>query len=118
MNPRTTYILGSIFLAMLVLVGLAVFWGPAASDQGRHVFPGWHGATSVEANPADSVVRLRIERTEPVAETLEFVRQGTGGTWKLEAPFATSADNFAVGALVRALVEARRDGDRDVTGSF
>lgn len=118
MNPRTTYILGSIFLAMLVLVGLAVFWGPTASDQGRHVFPGWHSSTSVEASPADSVVRLRIERTEPAIETLEFIREGTGGTWKLEAPFATRADNFAVGALVRSLVEARRDGDRDVTGSY
>lgn len=117
MNPRTTYLLGGVFLAMLVLVALAVFWGPASPEQGRYVFPTWHSSTAVDANPADSVVRVRIERSEPANETIEFVREGKGGSWRVQAPFATPADNFSVGSLVRAIVEARREDDRDVTGS-
>ena len=117
MNPRTTYLLGGVFLAMLVLVALAVFWGPATPEQGRYVFPTWHGSTAVDANPADSVVRVRIERSEPATETIEFVREGKGGSWRVQAPFVTPADNFSVGSMVRAIVEARREDDRDVTGS-
>lgn len=117
MNPRTTYILGGVFLAMLVLVGLAVFWGPAGPEQARQLFPAWHAATAVDASAADSVVRVRIVRTEPASETIEFVRDGRGGSWRLQAPFATPADNFSVGSMVRAIVEARREDDREVTGS-
>ncbi|MFM7111390.1 MAG: DUF4340 domain-containing protein, partial [Planctomycetota bacterium] len=117
MNPRTTYILGGVFLAMLMLVALAVFWGPANPEQGRHVFPAWHASTALDANPADSVLRVRIERTEPAAETIEFAREGKGGAWRIGAPMAAAGDNFSIGALVRAIVEARREDDREVTGS-
>ena len=118
MNFRTTFILGGIFLGMLLLMVLAISVGPGVEDQGRLLFPELLKNAGVDVNPAESMVALRLERTRPVAQTIELKRDPQTRQWMLEQPVQGLADSFMVNNLVRALVQSRREEDKDAQVSL
>lgn len=113
MNYRTTFILGGIFLALLLLLAVAITIGPESGDQGRALFPELLKATGVDVNPGENILAIRLERSKPEKQTLVLKREGQGGNWVFEEPFRGTADGFAVNSLVRAVLEGRREEDRD-----
>lgn len=115
MNYRTTFILGGIFLALLLLLAVAITIGPENGDQGRALFPELLKATGVDVNPGENILAVRLERTRPEKQTLVLKRAGAGARWRFEQPFQGAADTFAVNNLVRAVLEGRREEDRDAT---
>ena len=117
MNYRTTFILGGIFLALLLLLAVAITIGPENADQGRALFPELLRSTGVDVNPGENILAVRLERTKPEKQTLVLKRDGANGRWRFEQPFQGSADSFAVNNLVRAILEGRREEDRDATAA-
>ena len=113
MNFRTTFILGGIFLALLLLLAVAISIGPENGDQGRALFPELLKATGVDVNPSENIVGLRVERSRPEVQALVLKREGQTRKWSFEQPFQGAADGFAVNNLVRAVLEGRREEDRD-----
>lgn len=113
MNFRTTFILGGIFLALLLLLAVAISIGPENGDQGRALFPELLKATGVDVNPSENIVGLRVERSRPEVQALVLKRGGQTRKWSFEQPFQGAADSFAVNNLVRAVLEGRREEDRD-----
>lgn len=113
MNYRTTFILGGIFLALLLLLAVAITIGPENGDQGRALFPELLKTAGVDVNPGENILAVRLERSKPEKQTLVLKREGQGGSWRFEDPFRGPADGFAVNNLVRAVLEGRREEDRD-----
>jgi len=118
MNYRTTFILGGVFLALILLLAVAITIGPENPDQGRALFPELLKATGVDVNPGENILALRLERARPEKQTLVLKRAEAGGRWRFEQPFQGAADNFAVNNLVRSVLESRREQDRDASGSL
>ena len=75
MNFRTTFILGGIFLALLLLLAVAISIGPENGDQGRALFPDLLKATGVDVNPSENIVGLRVERSRPEVQELVLEQQ-------------------------------------------
>src|SRR5947209_2728559 len=114
MNFKTTYVLFGILGVVLVVFALALWMGPTTGGESKWVLPSIHDpANPVDAKDIDTVV---IERSQPKAETLEFVKDGD--RWKMTKPHSFRVDRYLVDQVVRQALDAQREEKADLTSDL
>ncbi|HEY7157609.1 MAG TPA: DUF4340 domain-containing protein, partial [Gemmataceae bacterium] len=112
MNFKTTYALFGI-LAVVVLAFIVTLWiGPSSTESSNYVLPTMHAASG--PLKADDITRVEIDRTQPDAEKLVFVRDGDSKRWRIVEPRDYAADSSAIDNLVRQISSATLDPKADV----
>jgi hypothetical protein len=112
MNFKTTYILFGILALVLLLFVFTLWLGPSDTEQTAYVLPSMHKEGS-PLEPKD-ITRVEIERTQPNAEKIVFVRDAGSNRWRIVEPRDYPANSVAIDALVRQIYNARRDEQADV----
>jgi hypothetical protein len=112
MNFKTTYILFGILAVVLLLFVFTLWLGPTDTEGTAFVLPSMHK----EASPLDpkDITRVEIERTQPNAEKIVFVRDTGSNRWRVVEPRDYPANSVVIDALVRQIYNARRDEQADV----
>src|SRR5438105_4355506 len=112
MNFKTTY---AMFVALIALLAIFGLWQAFGSKPGTetYVMSSMHKA-KVNSDDIDGAV---IERTRPKAEKLVFVRDADK-EWRLIEPFEARVEKFAVGDLIRQVLDARREENADIDSNL
>src|SRR3954462_7212137 len=114
MNFKTTYILFAILGLVLVVFACALWMGPTTAGESKWVLPSTHDAANpVDAKDIDTVV---IERSQPKAEKLVFVKDGD--RWKMTEPHSFRVDRYLVDQVVRQVLDAQREEKGDLTSDL
>src|SRR5438128_414737 len=109
MNFKTTYVLFTILGIVLVVFAFALWMGPSPAGDSKWVLPSTHDlANPVDAKDIDTVV---IERSQPKAEKLVFVKEGD--RWKMTEPNSFRVDRYLVDQVVDQLFKAQREEKAD-----
>jgi hypothetical protein len=115
MNYKTTYILFGLLTAILVVVSLVWLFEPAPEEGGKFLLPSANGKTPIKSS---DIVKVKIERTRPDAETLTFERDETSKTWKITSPRAVRASTSNVENLVRDVLQVEAAPKVDVPANL
>jgi hypothetical protein len=119
MNFKTTYILFGVFLVVLGTFALILLLTPSKPVDQTYVFPTLHDPKEpVATKDIDSVV---VEHVSPKGEKTVFEHNKDNERWSMTEPFAlreVRVDKNAVDALVRDVMEARKDPKADVNNNL
>src|SRR5947209_17660742 len=112
MNFKTTYWMFALLLALVAaFVIRALFVGGKKGDPAA-VFP----TIADEKITAADITQLDIRRPAGPGEgqTMAFVRQGPGNSWKMTVPAPMRVDGSAVENVITDLVSLRREEKAEV----
>jgi hypothetical protein len=112
MNFKTTYILFGVLAIVLLLFVFTLWLGPTDAEGTAYVLPSMHREGS-PLEPKD-ITRVEIERNQPNAEKIVFVRDTGSNRWRVVEPRDYPANSTVIDALVRQIYNARRDEQADV----
>ena len=102
MNFRTTYILFGVLAALLIVVVIALYTGPAPDDENKFIFPSLNDPKA--KSDTGEVDRITLVRSKP-EEKLVFERDSRTKRWKVNEFYA---DRNAINNLVQHIYAAEK----------